>query len=377
MDKELIERRTANSKTFALSDGKRRLVVSIGDIHYKDNYADTNEQWKDIDLTWEGNRITKAPYELTRDGNKLTIRDKKSGEISTIELVEAKPVGLKWEIIPDLTRVNFRHILPPNKIPFEAKFKVTGKMPFTTRASDDEGELELETSLVDGILTEKLSEVKDKRTGLIRPAKGNIRIDPTYQPAASSDDCHRILEPDHWSLTSTYAGAGGAGTGAAQLGCGIRFPGVAVDQGAIIDDGTHLTLRAKYDRALTTVNSKISAEDVDSAITFADDKAAFDTRFGLHTTARVTWNNIGAWTTPNDYNSSEIKTVIKEIVDRGGWASGQDIVIFWEDFDGQSTDDVANNVRQAESFDGSEANAPKLVIVIGVAPTFIPTVTII
>ena len=44
---ELIEFRNENAKTYDLGDGKRQLVVSIGAIHYKDNYADFNEVWKD------------------------------------------------------------------------------------------------------------------------------------------------------------------------------------------------------------------------------------------------------------------------------------------------------------------------------------------
>lgn len=45
------------------------------------------------------------------------------------------------------------------------------------------------------------------------------------------------------------------------------------------------------------------------------------------TTATVAWNGEGAWTTDNTYDSPDIKTIIKEIVDRGGWVSGNDIQI--------------------------------------------------
>ena len=84
MAEEILALRNENSKTFALDNGKRQLVLSIGAIHYKDNYADKSEEWKDIDLTWVGNRITKAPYELTLDGQKLTLKNNKTGEVSTI-----------------------------------------------------------------------------------------------------------------------------------------------------------------------------------------------------------------------------------------------------------------------------------------------------
>ena len=186
---EIVSLRTETSKTFDLGGGKRRCVIS-GAIHYKDNYADKSELWKDIDLTWENNRITKAPYELTLDGGKLSFKDKKTGEVSRLELISVKPSGLKFEIIPHLTGVSFQHILPSDKIPFEAQFKVTGNAPLRTRAFDDEGELGLETSLKDGILTEKLLEVKDRETGRVRAAIGQIRIDPevlTVQPSAKDN----------------------------------------------------------------------------------------------------------------------------------------------------------------------------------------------
>ncbi|MFW9899899.1 MAG: hypothetical protein ACFFDY_01270 [Candidatus Thorarchaeota archaeon] len=45
------------------------------------------------------------------------------------------------------------------------------------------------------------------------------------------------------------------------------------------------------------------------------------------TTASVNWNNEGAWTLDTAYDSPDIKTIIQEIVNRGGWASGNDIQI--------------------------------------------------
>jgi len=111
---------------------------------------------------------------------------------------------------------------------------------------------------------------------------------------------------------------------------------------------------------LTTVNSRISAEDVDDAATFSSDSSAFDARWAARTTARVDWDNIGAWTLNTDYNSPDIKTVIQEIVDRAGWASGNDIVIFWDDFDDRSTHNTSR-WRLAYSYT-TPASAPKLYI---------------
>ena len=358
---ELLTLRQENSKTYDVGSGKRQLVVSIGAIHYKDNYADKSEQWKDIDLTWEGNRITKAPYELTLDGKKITVKDKKSGEVSTIELLSIFPPGVMFEIVPEYTRVSFRHILLSDKIPFEAKFKITGKGLITTKAFDDEGELELETERVDGVLTEKLSKVIDKETHKERPAKGNIRIDPTWQVGASSDDASRRLNPDYWSLIWPGIIAGHQDPGAGYLyGGGMRFTNITIPQGATVSTA-YLTLRANFSMSTTVVNTRISAEDVDDAPTFADNAAAYDARWAARTTARVDWDSIPAWTVDNDYNSPSIVTVIQEIVSRALWASGNNIVIFWEDYEERSTQS-ADVYRQAYSYDGSTTYAPKLVV---------------
>ena len=189
---EIPSKRTESGKTYALNgDAKQKkkvFVAQVGVRHYKDDYNSKDEQWKDIDLTWEKNRITKAPYELTLDGQKITVKCKKTGEVSTIELLEVKPSGLKWEIVPQNTSINFRHILPTGEMSFEAKFRVEGKIPLKTRAFDDEGELELETTFKNGILTEKLSQAKDKNTGEVRATKGSIRIDPTLDVAAHTND---------------------------------------------------------------------------------------------------------------------------------------------------------------------------------------------
>uniref|UniRef100_A0A6M3JX91 Putative tail protein n=1 Tax=viral metagenome TaxID=1070528 RepID=A0A6M3JX91_9ZZZZ len=357
---ELLNSRTENSKTHNVGVGKRQLTVSMGAIHYKDDYSSAIEPWKDIDLTWEGNRITKAPYELTLDGQKITIRDKKSGDTSTIELMDAKPADLKWEIVPENTRVSFRHTLTVDNIPFEAKYKIDGKGGIRIRAFDDDGELEVETSTKDNIITERISKVTDKTTKLERPAKSKIKVDPTWQVGASTDDAYRKLTPSAWSLVENiYAGSAGTGSDY-QYGSGMRFTDVGIPKGTTITSA-YLTFRAAISNSSANCNTRISAEDVDNPATFADSSATFDTRWAARTTARVDWDGIAAWTLNTDYNSPEIKTVIQEIVDRTLWWGGNAIVIFWEDFEDRSPH-IADNRRRAYSWDGSATYAPKLVV---------------
>ena len=178
----------------------------------------------------------------------------------------------------------------------------------------------------------------------------------TFQVTASTDDCYERLNTTFFDLTATAVQAGKS-TATNRWGSGMRFLGITIAGGSTIDSA-YLTLRASIDRAVTVCNTRISAEDVDDAITFANDSAAFETRYAARTTARVDWDAIAAWTADTDYDSPEIKTVIQEIIDRGSWASGNDIVIFWEDFDDRSD---GSAVRSAYSEDGT-GEAPKLVI---------------
>lgn len=181
-----------------------------------------------------------------------------------------------------------------------------------------------------------------------------------YTVGAGTDDCYRRLTDPIWSLTSEYIAVGyNTGTNK-QWGGGMRFTNILIPQGAIITSA-HLTVQANATRADVEVNSRISAEDVDDAVTFADNAAAFDARWANRTEARVDWDNIEPFTAGEDYDSPDISAVIKEIVDRPGWNSGQDIVIFWEDFEDRS-DAEALHMRDAKAFEHADNAPPELVI---------------
>jgi len=101
---------------------------------------------------------------------------------------------------------------------------------------------------------------------------------------------------------------------------GFVFTNVTVPQGAHIVTA-YLTLYV-YEEARDDAYVDIYGEDEDTVNNF-DDEADIVNR--TKTAASVPWQQDGlgiGWE-----NSPEIKTVIQEIVDRGGWASGQDMCI--------------------------------------------------
>ncbi len=363
---EIVSLRQENSKTYDLGGRHRGLLVSIGAIHYKDDYADSGEPWKDIDLTWEGNRITKAPYELTLEGNKVTIKDKKSGEISTIELLEiggqvlpveawvhsqglAKRDDTDLEIVVENSAVRFARILNSDKAPAEAKYRVTGKIPFAVRAWDAQDELPVETTLVDGILTEILKPD--------RPVKHPVRIDPTWQVAAITDDCRRDhVSGNYFGTAMLYQAAGYQDGLYTDIGGGMRFLNITIPVGGTITLAQLKMIAVPSGN--NTVNTRLRAQANVNPATFSN-AADFDAR--TWTTAFIRWDAIPSWTGEVEYTSPDIKTCIQEVVNLPGWASGNPIVVEWDDWEKRSTQ-APNMFRYAYAYDGSTIKAPKLYI---------------
>jgi len=174
-----------------------------------------------------------------------------------------------------------------------------------------------------------------------------------FDVAVTEAGGYRRLYPDYWSLSETTLVAGCHTSSHHQHGAGFRFQNVTIPQGATIDSA-YITFESRAVDSGANCKTRISAEDVDDAIAIADDKAAFDTRWAARTTARVDWDNIAAWAIGSHYDSPSITTVIQEIVDRVGWASGNNIVIFWEDFEDRSTHANANN-RDAYNYNSGDA----------------------
>jgi hypothetical protein len=137
---------------------------------------------------------------------------------------------------------------------------------------------------------------------------------------------------------------------------GMRFTGVTVPQGATILDARiqfHVDEVNPNDPLTVTFHG----EDADSSavLTTTD----FDLSSRTKTTASVNWA-VPHWANVHDEGaaqlSADLSTIVQEIVDRGGWVSGNDMSLFidaWPDNTGE---------RHAESQDGEDGNQPELTI---------------
>jgi len=130
----------------------------------------------------------------------------------------------------------------------------------------------------------------------------------------------------------------------------LRFTNVTIPQGATID-AAYVTLRGGETDSTSGLIASIWAADADNQAMPAD----YDACEALtRTTATVSWTD-PAVTSGSNINTPSIATVIKEVVDRAGWASGNALVVCIEN--NQSTNGV---YRSFHSYDSNSSYAPVL-----------------
>lgn len=173
---------------------------------------------------------------------------------------------------------------------------------------------------------------------------------------ATTDSCIVKESFGAWDLrTDTGPGrVGYTNNDNLKYGCGMRFINITIPKGSAIISAV-LEFEAGSTESATAVNTYFTGEKIADAPTFST-LANYQTRRGTVvggatddniTSARVAWDNIEAMVDGTNYQSPEIKTVIQEIVDLAGWASGNALAIFWDDHEGRSTAS-ANTLRKLE-----------------------------
>ncbi len=130
---------------------------------------------------------------------------------------------------------------------------------------------------------------------------------------------------------------------------GMRFNGIPVPRGATIANA-HVQFMVDEVNAEST-SLTIQGENVDQATTFASVKNNVSSR--TRTAAAVSWSP-NPWTTVGavgtDQRTPDIASVIQEIVDRPGWASGNSLAIII----------TGTGHRTAVAYEGGQAGAPRL-----------------
>lgn len=139
---------------------------------------------------------------------------------------------------------------------------------------------------------------------------------------------------------------------------GLRFTGIPIPQGSTIQSA-YVQFTTDESQTGNTVNVRIRGEASDDAAAIST--TAFDISGRTDTSASVTWSAISGWSTVPETGTNQktpdIKTIIQEIVNRGGWASGNDILITIE-----NNGSTSSTRRTAEPFEGGSTLAPELQI---------------
>lgn len=105
-----------------------------------------------------------------------------------------------------------------------------------------------------------------------------------------------------------------------------RFRNVTIPQGAVIQSA-YVEGESYGDYASDTCNSKIYCEDADNPDFPA---SAADANNRARTSAHVDWSAVPHWTAEQRYASPDLTAIVQQIVNRGGWASGNAMQFFFE-----------------------------------------------
>jgi len=132
-----------------------------------------------------------------------------------------------------------------------------------------------------------------------------------------------------------------------------RFTSVTIGNGDTINSAI-MTFTAQATVSSTLAQTKLSCFDEDNAAN-ASNYSDWDSR--PLTSAQLDWDISATWTLDSSYASPSMASSVQEVVDRGGWSSGNALAVDWRD-DGSSTSD--NNFQRAYSYNGSTSKAPKL-----------------
>lgn len=405
---ELTELRTARSKVFQLANGKRRLVLKKGPVHYRDDSG--NLQDISLDLSVEGGTgdiiADMLPYRfrkhqlgigcdvefrsggivrlaLTRVNNQNFNRNLSYAFTRAGRRITFADVRTNLDIVAEIGRAGIKifRVLKATNAPKTFQWAVEydpageAKIDKSIRGLDNllgQPRRALQVSVVNSVPQAvaggRMRYFADETwTGLVRTTDPVTRIgswtnDPIYPVGIDPDITEEIAADgdDGYQIGTTwYNNYGGTrftlGNFGSPFHCGMRFTSVAVPQAATIDLAVlKLNVTGGLDGGGTLYGSD------------TDDSAAWATTTNLpstqvKTTASTSLPRPGS----TGVKSYDVTTIVQEIVDRAGWTSGNDMSLFaltyevaggyatfFEDFAAAGTDEPTLEIDYTEAGGG-------------------------
>jgi type IV pilus assembly protein PilY1 len=174
-------------------------------------------------------------------------------------------------------------------------------------------------------------------------------VNISKQLSANSDDAEELTSTGAITLDGSQALDVGSVSAVGNL-IGLRFTGVALVKDSIIDNA-YIEFTASNSDTDTPPSLTIQAQNVGDASTFTT--TANDISNRTLTTASASWSPL-SWTSGTKYQTASLTTLVQELVNRGDWTSGNDMVFVF--------DSSTAGTRRAYSRDQNSGNSAKLVI---------------
>lgn len=191
--------------------------------------------------------------------------------------------------------------------------------------------------------------------------------DDARMSSITNDSGRNVTTSGIVSLTDTTLSPGSHGSND-EWSIGARFANVTVAQGATISSATYSMKAVSSYSSGGTIAYLVSAQAADNAGTFVASGGNLNTTSRPRSTAvSSTWNQNSV--TAGTRYSIDVTSVIQEIVNRAGWASGNAIVML-VDTDASTTQGEWQDYYGWDDTTDRTNNPPQLSITTGAAPTF-------
>ncbi|MET1253543.1 PilC/PilY family type IV pilus protein [Aliikangiella maris] len=236
-----------------------------------------------------------------------------------------------------------------------------------------EGSSQTRIQIVKDVMNDVLTEINNVNVGLMRFNKGDTNGDNSAEGGPVLYPATYIDEPADPTVTKIISNGnndasqvGGAGTvtlngnelklgEAADSYVAVRFESLLIPQGATISSA-NLVFTAKGDQT-GNAEFSIAAELVGNASALTATDFNLSSRDAT-TTTPVTWKVINDWKNGDSYSSSDITTIVQEVVDQSDWCGNNSIVFLVKGTGSRSVYSLEGSV--ADSNDANYYPAPKL-----------------
>ena len=162
----------------------------------------------------------------------------------------------------------------------------------------------------------------------------------------------------HFGNSATLVEVGDINAGLYDVRTFLRFTGVPLQRGSVIQSATLYLTAASSSATLPTID--VHCEDADDAVAPTDET---DAESRALTTAVANWTP-SVWTAGTEY-STDVLGPVNEVIARSGWAQGNALQFILR---ATATGWGGARFVVAKTFDDSEAVAARLVIVVSDAP---------